>query len=298
MPSSGSGRTDGYTLERAVNDVFGRMPLWPASACVLIVMGGIVAAGSADRLRSVAPLHESALRWGACAAYGIVVVALLLTVPRMARLVRLARSLGRRPANDGGDDPWWPLRLLAAALHPAPAGPRTPEAFIAATGRVVAYARSMLAYRLWPSCVAAFVAPALGLLSAWEAGRQVVLGGGGQTPDIFMQLVPQVSPPMVATIGVGLGLMLVLAIVDLATKSLLLRWGTTMTLADAETVACRRLLRGHGGDARRDDGRDGGDRRVASSPATAAAARSHTGPGARAPADDLQRLLEEFPKGG
>ena len=294
MAARGSGDSEGYTLQRGVDDVFMRMPLWPWSAIGLIVLGGIGGARLSGWLRLVAPLPESALHWAACAGYGIVAAAVLLTIPRFIHLVSLRGALGRRPANDGGDTPWWPLRLLAAALHLAPAGARTQQDFIVAVGRAGSYARSLLAYRLWPACVAAFIAPVLGLLSAWETGWQIVSKAGVNSPDVLMQFTAQVSPPMVITISAGLALMVVLAVIDQMTKSILLRWGSTMCLADAETVACQRLIRGYASSRPRavQD-----DRRPASKPTGAGSGRLAAVAKAQAPADDLQRLLDEFPGG-
>lgn len=285
----------GYTLDRAVDDVFLRMPLWPWSALALIILGGIGGAGTSEKLRQLYPAYDPALRTAACAGYGVVAVALLLVMPRALRLVWLNVSLVRRPANDGGDRPWWPLRLLAAAVHLSPAGPVVHEQFMAAVGRAISFARSMLAYRLWPSCLAAFVAPVLGLLSAWEAGKQVMLGEGGNASDVFMRLVLQVSPPMVGTISVALGLMVVLAVIDQATKNLLLRWGTTMRLADVQAVACQRLIRGNLGSPPLEPVHDQPfQARPVVTGSVGLQSRAKDSPAA----DDIKRLLQEFPRGG
>jgi hypothetical protein len=242
MARESNTRPEGYTLDRAINDVFGRLPLWPWSAVATIAVGGAMGAAMSSALVPADSLPHPALRWAACAGYGIVAAALLTLIPRAARLFGLRPSLAKRPADDGGDKPWWPLRLLAAALRGTPALRRTQQDFNAAITQAGPQARSILAHRLWPACVAAFIAPVLGLLSAWEAGKQMDVIAGQDAATILKQFVPQVSPPMVATIAASLTLMVVVAILDQATKGLLQRWATTVRLSDGDSTAVTSLV--------------------------------------------------------
>lgn len=242
MVRASSSRDAGSPLHRATDDVFGTLPLWPWSAIAVIVTGGIVGALTASSLAPRDGLPHPALRWAACAGYGIVTAALITILSRAGRLLGLRASLSRRPPDDGGERPWWPLRLLAAALRGTPATRRTQQDFTAAVDRAGPEARAILAHRLWPALVTAFVAPVLGLLSAWEAGKQIDTVPGETAGEVLMRFVPQVSPPMVATIAASLALMTCLAVLDQWTKGLLQRWATTMRLTDGETETVKRLL--------------------------------------------------------
>lgn len=237
-------RQAGYTLERATEDAFGRAPLWPWSAIVAIMLGGVAGGALSPGLQSVDGSAHPALRWAACAGYGIVAGATLTVLPLAGRLAARRTSLAKRPATAEGFEPnWWPLRLLAAALRGTPdATRRTQRDFSEAIDRARPAVRGLLVYRLWPACVAAFVTPVLGLLSAWEAGKQIDVILGQDAGDVLMRFVSQVSPPMVATIAAALGLMVVLAIIDQSVKGLLRRWGTTVQLADGKLPAVRELL--------------------------------------------------------
>ena len=245
MARGSRARNQGYTLHRAIDDVFGVVPLWPWSAISAITCGGLIGALVATALQARSSSPNPALRWAACVGYGIVIAALLTVLPRAFRLFVLRRSLERRPADDGGDRPWWPLRLLAAALRGTPATRRTQQEFTAAVDRAGPEARSILSHRFWPAVLAAFIAPVFGLLSAWEAGKQVEAIPGESAGDVLMRFVPQVSPPMVATIAVSLVLMACLAMLDQWTKGLLQRWVATMRLADGETKTVQDLLDHH-----------------------------------------------------
>jgi hypothetical protein len=229
------------TLDRAVDDVFGRPPAWPWSVVAWIAGGGVAGALAASLFAPAGDAPYPALRWAACAGYGIVAAALLAVLPRAGRLVGLRSALANRPAADGGE-PWWPLRLLAAALRGTPGRRRTQQEFDDAVSRAVPAARSLLIHRCWPAWLAAFIVPVLGLLSAWEAGKQIEVVAGQSGSDILMQFVPRVSPPMVATIAAALGLMVVLAILDQLTMGLLQRWSTTMTFSDGATPGVAQLL--------------------------------------------------------
>jgi hypothetical protein len=235
-------RDEGYTVSKAVGDVFGRWPLWPWTVITAIVLGGVAGAiASAWLARGESP-PRSDLRWAACAGYGIVLAALVTTLPRAWKLISLRSTLGHRPPTDASDRPWWPLRLLAAALRHTPTLRLTQQDFSGAVQQAVSDARALLTYRLWPACMASFVAPVLGLLSAWESGVQVEVKPGEGEAAVYMQVLPQISPPMVATISAALVLMVVLAILDQFTKGLLQQWASTVTLADAGSDFVKGLI--------------------------------------------------------
>jgi hypothetical protein len=238
-------RYQGYTLHRAIDEVFGVVPLWPWSSISAIMCGGLIGAAVATALQARGAAPPPALRWAACAGYGILIAALLTVLPRAFRLFVLRGSLAQRPPDDGGDRPWWPLRLLAAALRGTPATRRTHQDFTAAVDRAGPEARSILAHRFWPAVLAAVMAPVLGLLSAWEAGKQVEAIPGETAGDVLMRFVPQVCPPMVATISASLVLMACLAMLDQWTKGLLQRWVATIRLTDGETKTVQDLLDHH-----------------------------------------------------
>lgn len=257
MGRGSQSRVQGYTLDRAIDDVFGRRPLGPWSAVASIAVGGVVGALASSLVTPAGATPHPALRWAACAGYGMVVAALVTVLPRAGRLTSLRSALAKRPNDDGGERPWWPLRLLAAALRGTPGLRRTQQDFDAAVDRAGPNARSILAHRLWPAWVTAFVVPVLGLLSAWEAGKQIEVVDGQNAAELLMQFVPLVSPPMVATIAAALGLMVVLAVLDQATKGLLQRWAATVRFTDDATPVVTRLLDepplprgGAGGDVR------------------------------------------------
>jgi hypothetical protein len=247
---SRSYRDEGYTVPRAVGDVFGRWPAWPWSVCVLICLGGAAGAMTSLLLTPSEGVPRPEFRWAACTGYGILLAALVTVMPRAARLVSLRSALGHRPPTETQDRPWWPLRLLAAALRQTPTLRLTQQDFFGAVGQAMGEARSLLTYRLWPACVACFVAPVLGLLSAWESGAQVELKPGEDAASLYMRVLPQVSPPMVATISAALMLMIVLAILDQCTKGLLHKWASAVTLTDASLEFVKGLI----GEGRMGDG--------------------------------------------
>lgn len=290
-------RPEGYTLDRAINDVFGRLPLSPWSAVAMIVAGGLAGAAVSSALMPSDRLPHPALRWAACAGYGVVAAALLTVLPRAARLLSLRSSLAQRPTDDGDNRPWWPLRLLAAALRGTPALRRTQQDFDAAIAQAGPQARSILAHRLWPACVAAFVAPVLGLLSAWEAGKQVEVVAGQDAASILMQFVPQVSPPMVATIAAALALMVILAVLDQATKGLLQRWATTVKLTDGDAAVVTRLIEDQGAQPTPppQTGTQTGPRPSVDPSPTSAPALP---PAAEVKPEDLEKLMEAFSSRG
>jgi len=240
--ASRSYRDEGYTVPKAVDDVFGRWPAWPWSVLAMIVLGGVIGIAVSIGLKPVSGTPSPALRWAACAGYGTVLAALATVLPRAVKLLSLRSQLGHRPANDAPERTWWPLRLLAAALRRTPTLRLTQQDFSGAVGQAVGEARSLLTYRLWPACVAGFVAPVLGLLSAWEGGSQVELQPGEDAAAVYMMVLPQVSPPMIATIAAALVLMIALTILDQLTKGLLQRWATTVMLVDADCGFIQRLI--------------------------------------------------------
>ncbi len=238
---SRSHRDEGYTVPKAVDDVFGRWPAWPWSVVAVIVLGGVAGAAASTLLTAPDAVPNPALRWAACTGYGALLAAFVTTLPRAVKLLSLRSAVGRRPAADNADQPWWPLRLLAAALRQTPTLRLTQQDFSGAVGQAAGEARSLLTYRLWPACVAGFVAPVLGLLSAWESGSQVELQPGEDAASVYMRVLPQVSPPMVAEISAALLLMIVLAMLDQFTKGLLQKWASAVTLTDADSAFVQQL---------------------------------------------------------
>ena len=134
-------------------------------------------------------------------------------------MVTLWGGIARRPTTIDGA--WWPLDLLVAALATTPMLRRTPEEFTTAVTAASGQARSLLADRLWPAWTAAFVAPVLGLITAWQNGSrvQVRLQQGEEVATVFPAFIAQVSPPMVATIAASLALMVTLVAIDQWTKA-------------------------------------------------------------------------------
>ena len=239
---SSEARPDGYTLYRAIDDVFGKIPLWPWSALGVILVGGLLGSGAHSLLPSQQAGPNAALGWLACLAYGLLAAAVLSVVPRSIRLIRLWSSLSQRPMEISEDRPWWPLQLLAAALRGTPELRRTEQDFHAAVQRAGPEAYSILAHRLWPACVAAFVAPVLGLLSAWQAGKQIEIVAGQASGEVLMAFLPRVAPPMVATITLSLVLLVVLFLLDNGTRGLLQRWANTVRFSDGECDPVKQLI--------------------------------------------------------
>ncbi len=230
------------SIPRAMDAIFGRWPAWPWSTLALVASGGLLGAAAAGGARAAFPAHAATLGTAACAGYGAVAAAFLSLVPRAVRLLMLRpRLAGRTVTIDGS---WWPLTLLAAALRSTPMLRRTPEEFNAAVNSAVGEARTILAARLWPAWATAFVAPVLGLMTAWQNGAEVQLRlEDGATPArVFPALIAEVSPPMLATIGASLALMLAVVVVDQCTKGLLIRWRGTVEPADADRPAVREKL--------------------------------------------------------
>lgn len=230
-------RAGALSLRRAVDAIFGRWPAWPWSVLAFLLAGGIVGLVAAPALRRAGAIDPAALGSAACAGYGIVVAALMSVLPRVGRLVTLWAGIARRPTTIDRD--WWPLDLLAAALATTPMLRRTPEEFTAAVTAASGQARSLLADRLWPAWTAAFVAPVLGLITAWQNGSrvQVRLQQGEEVATVFPAFIAQVSPPMVATIAASLALMVTLVAIDQWTKALLRRWTGVVDVTDGEHPA-------------------------------------------------------------
>lgn len=288
-------RAEGYTLSRAVTDIFGNPPGWPWSIVAWIACGGFVGAIASALLVPAGGVPHPALRWAACAGYGIVAAALVAVLPRAARLAALRSSLAKGPAGDAGDRSWWPLRLLAAALRGTSSLRLTQQDFDTAVNRAWQAARSILVQRFWPAWIAAFVVPVLGLLSAWEAGKQIELVGGESAADVLRQFVPQVSPPMVATIAASLVLMVVLAVLDQLTAGLLQRWRRSVQFADRGSPAVTALQDAPPPPKPPGDDVPGGDIRAPYPDG------DHVGPmpGVEGPtAADLEKMAEEFSNRG
>ena len=250
---SARGRGVATTIEGAIDAIFGRWPWWPWSVLGLIVAGGVAGAALAPLVQGMFPAHVAALGTAACAGYGIVVAALVSVAPRGVRLFALGRSLARRPGEEAAS--WWPLTLLAAALRPTPVLRLTPQEFSAAMTAASNQARTILTDRFWPAYIVAFVAPVLGLMTAWANGARVhVRMEGGPVAQVYPALVAAVSPPMVATIGASLALMVVVAVLDQLTKRLLARWTGVVEPGDAGLDAVRAMLGGEEADGRGSEG--------------------------------------------
>lgn len=222
------------SLCTVVDKVFGRWPLWPWSVLGLIVAGGIVGMLVGPALAESGDGNLAAFGKAACAGYGLVAVALVSLVPRVAKLALLRPAVMSRPATNV--DSWWPLKLLAPALTATPTLRRTPQEFTSAVAIAARQIRSLLADRLWPAWVVAFVAPVLGLMTAWRNGARVQLRlqQGEDPASVFPAFIAQVSPPMVSTIAASLVLMVTIVVVDQLTKGLLRRWSEIVDPADGE----------------------------------------------------------------
>lgn len=232
----------GYTIPNAVEDVFGYGYPW-------LVVCGIVAAGGAGALLS--PLFIGAegaereyLRPFACAAYGIAVASFVMLTPHVWKLIQLGSTLSRRPSQESAGDndrPWWPLRLVAASLLNTPSLRRTVQDFNAAVAAASQQARGLLSHRMWPACTAAFIAPVLGLLSAWGTARGFA-NNSNDTALTLPMVISTVALPMILSISVSLILMVALVMVDQMTKGLLQRWSTQARPIDAESNFVRATL--------------------------------------------------------
>ena len=231
-------RASGSGLARALADVFGYWPAWPWSACAVIVGCGLIGMATAPLFTPVDGTPHPAVRWAAVTGYGLAVGGLLTLVPRMLKLQQCSRDLKQRPAN-GAD--WWPYRLLATALVDVPALRATPEDFKAAVDRTRVRVRGLLATRFWPATAVAFVVPVFGLISAWESGSMVRVTQADRAA-IYAVFLPQVAPPMVATISIALVLLLVIVGIDQWTKSLLAGWANQVRFADIELPAVQNRI--------------------------------------------------------
>lgn len=246
MSAADSDADDGLSPEAAINAVWGANRAWLAAALVLGcgIGGGLLGwamAGGREWLRP----------W-ACAGYGMAVGGLVSLLPRVASLLTLGRALSRRPTRDDAGDSWWPLTLVASAVRETPALRRTAEDFRAAVTGFVPQARGLLAQRLWPACAAAFIAPALGLVSAWFSWKvhlpeAIRLASEKGRQDELTEVVPVVdwsvvAWPMILTILLSLALMLAVVLVDQLTRRLLQRWATTVRPLDVESPAVQERL--------------------------------------------------------
>jgi len=169
---------------------------------------------------------------------------MLSLLPRLGKLAILWRGVVRRPADV--DASWWPLKLLTAALVATPKLRRTPQEFRSAVEVAGGQARSILADRLWPAWVVAFVAPVLGLITAWQNGAkvQVRLQRGEEISTVFPAFIAQVSHPMVATIAASLSLMVAIVVIDQLTKGLLRQWCGVIEATDGDQPCVAERLGG------------------------------------------------------
>lgn len=229
-----AGRVSGSSLVDVIEGIFGRWPAWPWSVLGIVLLGAAGGMAGAPAFRRVGWANPTAFGPAACAGYGLVAAALLTLLPQAWRLASLRHQLIRRPISP--DAPWWPLDLLAAALQSTPSLRRTPEEFATAVAAAGGQTRTFLGHRLWPAWVTAFVAPVLGLITAWQVGAQVIRRQG-DTTDILPAFIAQVSPPMVGTIAAALVLMVAIVVIDQCTKGLLQRWSGIVQPGDADHPA-------------------------------------------------------------
>jgi len=227
-------RDGAASLRSVVDEVFGRWPAWPWSVLGLIVAGGIVGLVAGAALGGMGEDSQAALGKAACAGYGLVAAAMISLLPRVGKLAMLWPGVVRRPV--AIDDSWWPLKLLAPALVATPSLRRTQQEFRSAVAAAGGQTRSILADRLWPAWVAAFVAPVLGLITAWQNGAKVQLRlqQGEEVAAVFPAFIAQVSPPMVATIATSLALMVAIVVIDQWTKGLMRHWISIVDAADGD----------------------------------------------------------------
>jgi len=227
-------RAGATSLRGVVDEIFGRWPAWPWSVLGLIVAGGVVGLVAGSSPGGTAEEGRAAFGKAACAGYGLVAAAVLSLLPRVGKLAMLWQGAARRPA--AIDDSWWPLKLLAPTLVATPSLRRTPQEFKSAVAAAGGQIRSILADRLWPAWVVAFMAPVLGLITAWQNGARVQLRlqQGEEVATVFPAFIAQVSPPMVATIAASMALMVAVVVIDQWTKALLRRWSGIVEPTDGE----------------------------------------------------------------
>lgn len=230
---SNSRDAEGYGLAVAVRDVFGTGATWLSWVAITVagVLGFFVSpfvSGSGEGSEWLKP-------W-ACAAYGVCLGGLATLLPGTLTLVQLGGGLRRRPAAEAMADvenPWWPLRLVAAALQNTPALRRTDQDFSNAVTECAPRVRALLGQRLWPACAAAFTAPALGLISAWFTWNEYV--NLGRVEAGKASVAGAVAWPMILSIAAALLLMLAIVAVDQWTRSLTQRWATGVNPLDVES---------------------------------------------------------------
>lgn len=230
------------SIRDAIDSLFRHRPAWPWSVLGFVAAGGFAGAAAAPAIRATHAVDPAALGTAACAGYGIVTAALMSLLPRVGRLLSLRREVIRRPPVL--DEAWWPLEFLTVALRSQPKLQRTEEHFNASVGAAMSEARTILSDRLWPAWVTAFIAPVLGLMTAWRNGAQVQsrLQDGDAPAAVFPAFVAQVSPPMVATIAASLVLIVAVVALDQWTKGLLLRWRGIVEESDANHPVVRARL--------------------------------------------------------
>jgi hypothetical protein len=245
---SGLHGRDGYSLSQAVRDVFGADRVW--LSWIVVIVAGLLGGAAAPLVTDSSDASAALASRFTGAAAGVVVGGLLSLLPRTAGLVALGSQLQRRPADLGSvERPWWPLRLLAAALANTPPARRTNQDFTEAVGGIVTPIRGLLSRRSWPACAAAFAAPALGLAGAWQAWQafidgprfQEIVRGAQQdlpVPGVFAQA----SLPMIVSIVSSLLLMLAVVGIDQWSRKTVQAWATAVQPSDAESGFVSQLL--------------------------------------------------------
>ncbi len=243
---------DMLSSDAAVSEVWGPSRSWLALASILV--GGAAGWGIAVALPDAAEVATASRDWAgplAWMGYGLAIGGIVTLLPRVVSLLMLGRSLTQRPAADGGARSWWPLPLLAAALRETPSLRRTPEDFRLGVSGFVSQARSLLAQRLWPACVAAFATPVFGLISAWMSWEsqlpEAIRRSQEQVQDgDAAAVVPSfdwgIAAPMIISIGLASLLMLGIVVVDQLARRLLLRWAATVRMLDAESPLVQERL--------------------------------------------------------
>ena len=230
---------DDYRLTHAVRDVFGSELTWVS--WLAVIAGGLLGAACAPLVRGPADAPRQWAGLFTCVALGVVFGGLFTLLPRLVSLLALSASLRSRPADlSDVDRPWWPLRLVAAALADSPPLRRTAQDFGEAINAIVPQARGLIGRRMWPACAAAFAAPAFGLVGAWQAWAVFIDSGefkSGRVPTVG----EAAALPMVVAIIAGLVLMLAVVGLDQLLRRVLQRWETTVRPSDAEVgfVAAR-----------------------------------------------------------
>jgi hypothetical protein len=255
---------DSLAPDAAISKACGRhRVLLPA---LVIVGSGLLAAGVGLVVSGKPRLSGNTewLRPMAAAGYGVAIGGFLTLLPQLVMVMRLRAGLATRPDGEDPGRTWWPLVLVASALRDTPLLRRTADDFRTAVQGFVPVARGLLAQRLWPACAAAFVAPVLGLVSAWiswskhlpdavRVASETVAQQSDTQPVQILEVTPVVdwglvAWPMIITISLSLALMIAVVIIDQLSGRLLQTWASRVRPLDAESSFVQeQLLRGQGG---------------------------------------------------